>query len=77
MKIERGTRYWGNVEKRRQFLTQSTSGTIPEGGLPVQWVKSMDLVPVGRQKIRNSAFLSEVFNNEIRTKKAIEEYNTF
>lgn len=52
-------------------LTQSKSGTIPEEDVPVHWVKSMELFPLGRQKIRTLYSFLEVFTNGIKPKKAI------
>lgn len=47
------------------------SGAIPEGGIPVHWVKSMELFPLGRQKLRTLYSFLEVFTNGIKPKKAI------
>lgn len=57
--------------KGPEDLTQSKSGAIPEGGIPVHWVKSMELFPLGRQKLRTLYSFLEVFTNGIKPKKAI------
>lgn len=53
------------------ILTQPKSGTITEGGVPVRWVKSMELFPLGRQKLGTLYSFLEVFTNGIKPKKAI------
>lgn len=53
------------------ILTQSKLGTIPEEGVPVHWIKSMELFPLGRQKLGTLYSFLKVFTNGIKPKKAI------
>lgn len=56
--VEIWRRYCGDIEERVGGVCLSLNqGPFSEGGVPMQCVKSVELVPLGRQEVQSFIFL--------------------